>query len=288
MNRPSDAIEVIEKLRAIDPDNPNASGTQSFALALRGDYADAIKAMRRAHELDPLDPEMPYVLGLLHLAINLPDEAKPWFDRAAEIDPVHPVSRVGPVVLGYYLQDDNAATARLARELLDDGIQNRRGARGISLRVMYEYARETNNFDAFMEVMDNLYPHLFDDPPTNLDKDYMGTYFAGIGYTHGGNFELGQELLRWIDSESAPFVEIYGVDRGYINVRLELGDREGAMQALHDFGPQRYDSEFNVMMLQREQTFDAIRDEPEFVSLMQEYERNAAEQRQLLQAMNAN
>ena len=288
LNRPDEAIDVIEKLRAIDPDNPNASGSYSYALALRGDYADAIQAMRHAHELDPLDPEMPYVVGSMYLAIELPEEAKRWFDRAAEIDPEHPVSRVGPVLLGYYLQNDNAATARFARELLDDGVPNRRGSRGFPLRVMFEHARETDNFDAFFEVMDNLYPHLIDDPPTDLDKDYMGTYFAGIAYTHGGDAELGQELLQWIESEAAPFVEIYGVDRSEIDLRLELNNRDGAMQALRGFGSRKYNSEFNAMMLQRQHTFDAIRDEPEFVSLMQEYERNAAEQRQLLQAMNAN
>ena len=36
----------------------------------------------------------------------------------------------------------------------------------------------------------------------------------------------------------------------------------------------------------KDPTFDPIRDEPAFINLMEEYDRNAAEQRQLLQAMN--
>jgi tetratricopeptide (TPR) repeat protein len=288
LDEPDKALSVIARLRAIDPDNPNASGSYSYAMALKGRYADAIQAMKTAHEQDLKDPEMPFVLGTMHLAIDLPDEARRWFDRAAEIDPEHPVSRAGPVVLGYYLQTDNAANARLARTLLDDGIENRRGARGMSLRVMLDHAKETNNFDAFFEVMDNLYPHLLDDPPTDLEKDYMGTYFAGVAYKHSGDAELGQELLRWLESEAAPFVKIYGADRSDINLLLELGDRDRALQTFSEFRKQIFSSEFNALLLRGDHAFDVMRDEPEFVSLMQEYDRNAAEQRELLQAMNAN
>ena len=60
------------------------------------------------------------------------------------------------------------------------------------------------------------------------------------------------------------------------------------MQALDEFFKRPFDSEFNAMIFQRSSVFDVIRDEPVFIALMQEYERNAAEQRQLLQAMNAN
>jgi hypothetical protein len=172
--------------------------------------------------------------------------------------------------------------------LLDDEIENRQGARAISLRVMVDYAKETGNFEPILEVLDNLYPHLFDDPPTDLDKSFMGTYFAGIALSHSGDVERGQGLLRWLRVDSEPFLEIYGSSRSTVNLRLELGDREGALQALNEFTERKFDSEFNVVAFERDPTFDAIRDEPAFIALMQDYEHNAAEQRQLLQAMNEN
>lgn len=288
LNRIDEALVVINRFRAIDPDNPNASGSYSFALAARGDYAEAIQAMQVAHEQDPFDPEIPFTIATMFLAIDLPKDAKRWLDRAAEIDPAHPCSRVGPVLLNYYLQNDNAANARLAHALLEDGIPNRRSARSISLRVMLDHAKESGDFGPYLEVMDKLYPHLFDDPPTDLEKSAMATYFAGVGHTHGGDAERGRELLDWLAADSERFVKIYGADRNMVDLRLELGDRDGALQALDDFSAHKFDSEYNAMLLQRDPTFDAIREEPAFVALMQDYDRNAAEQRQRLQALNAN
>ena len=287
LNQIDEALTVIKKMLAIDPDNPNASGSLAFALARRGEYAEAIHAMQRAHELDPADPEIPFVLATMYLAIDLPEEAGRWIDRAAEIDPMHPSSLAGPVMLNYYLQNDNAENAQLARELLDDEIPNRRGARGIALRVMLDYARESGNVDPLLGVLDNLYPHLFDDPPTDLDRSFMGVYFAGTALIQNGDTEQGQEFLSWVETESEPFLEIYGVDRNTVNLRLEMGDRAGALEALDEFVDRKFDSEFNAILFERDPIFDAIRDEPTFVALMQDYERNAAEQRQLLQAMNA-
>ena len=288
LNRVDEALAVIRKIRSIDPDNPNASGAYAFAVAARGDYAEAIKSMRVAHEQDPLDPEMPFVIATMYLAIGLPGEARRWLDRGAEIDPSHPSSRVGPVLLSWYLQDDNAVNARRARELLDDGIPNRRGAQSICLRVMFDYAVETGNFDALFDVLDNMYPHLFDDPPTAFDKSYLGTYFSGVALAYNGDKDRGHEFLRWIFSENEPFFEIYGADRNTVNLYLLLGDRDAALQALDEFSVRKFDSRFNAILLQRDPVFDAIRDEPAFIALMQDYERNAAEQRQLLQAMNEN
>jgi len=287
LNQIDEALTVIKKMLAIDPDNPNASGSLAFALARRGEYAEAIHAMQRAHELDPADPEIPFVLATMYLAIDLPEEAGRWIDRAAEIDPMHPSSLAGPVMLNYYLQNDNAENAQLARELLDDEIPNRRGARGIALRVMLDYARESGNVDPLLGVLDNLYPHLFDNPPTDLDRSFMGVYFAGTALIQNGDTEQGQEFLSWVETESEPFLEIYGVDRNTVNLRLEMGDRAGALEALDEFVDRKFDSEFNAILFERDPIFDAIRDEPTFVALMQDYERNAAEQRQLLQAMNA-
>ena len=189
--------------------------------------------------------------------------------------------------LAYYLQNDNAANARLARELLDNEIPNRRGARGIALRVMLDHATRTGNYDALLEVLDNLYPHLFDQPPTSLDKSYLGTYFAGAALARSGDVERGEALLRWLLDESEPFYEIYGKDRNAMSLDLMLGDSAAALQALDEFSARKFDSTFNWISFERDPTFDPIRDEPAFIALMQDYESKAAEQRQLLQAMNA-
>jgi hypothetical protein len=106
--------------------------------------------------------------------------------------------------------------------------------------------------------------------------------------TRDGDAERGQEFLRWILSENKPSVEVYGADRNTVNLSLLLGDRNAALRSLDEFSDRKFDSEFNAILMERDVAFDPIRDEPAFIAIMDDYERNAAEQRELLQAMNAN
>ena len=47
-----------------------------------------------------------------------------------------------------------------------------------------------------------------------------------------------------------------------------------------------YKSFGSLFLLRHSSLFDTIRDEPEFIALIDDFERNAAEQRELLQAMD--
>ncbi len=286
LNQLDEGEELIARLRALNPDSPNASGFAGYIAAKRGNIAEGIQEMRLAFEQDPLDPELPFVLASMYLSIDMPDEAERWMDRTAEIDASHAVSRVAPIVMHYYKQDDLPGNARIARELLNDGVTNRRGARTFAIDALFQQAAVTDNYDPIFESLDTLYPHLFDDPPSDFDRSYMATYFTGMAYTRSGDLDRGKQYLEWLLADAEPFEAVYGVDRWSIALRLELGDRDGAIRKLDDFVDRKHFSEWSHILLDRDPIYDPIRDEPTFIALMEEYDRNAAEQRQLLQTMN--
>jgi hypothetical protein len=58
------------------------------------------------------------------------------------------------------------------------------------------------------------------------------------------------------------------------------------LDKLEGFAQTKYRREWNRMFLEYSSTFDALREEPAFIALLDEYRENAAEQRILLQAMN--
>ena len=103
-----------------------------------------------------------------------------------------------------------------------------------------------------------------------------------------GEVERGAELLRWWNTEERPFEEIYGVGRDSITVSLMLGDKTEALQKLQRFSESDFSKTYHRIFLENDPLFDAVRDEPQFIALMNNYRIIAEQQRELLQAMNAN
>jgi len=284
--RMEEAAATIARLKAINPNSANATAFDAAIAMARGEFAVAIREMKVSAEQDPGDPEPAVFLSFLYLSVDMPVEAERWMDRAAEIDSQHPMTRSAPLYLNLHTQQNIDSNLRLARELLDDEIENRNNSRNIAMFVLLNHATETGQFDAVLESLDNLYPHLFDDPPHDFDKSYAGTYMTGMALLRSGETERGTELLEWFRGERNQFDEAYGVSRGSINVNLALGDYDVALEKLEAFGTRKFFSEFNHLLLERDHSFDPIRDEPAFIAILDEYRQNAEEQRQLVQAMN--
>ncbi len=291
----AEASETVSRLKDINPKSSNAVTAEYWIENRQGHYAAAIALMRYALTFDSVDPEGPGLLGHSYLALDMPAEASQSFDRAVELDAQHPMSRSAPLFLNYYLQQNEDENFQLARELLEDRIDDRFSSRTIALIVLIEYAAKTGRNDVAVEVLDNLYPHLFDDPPYDLDRDLRGTFYAGLALIQSGDTDRGSHLMQAFLDLQEPRDEVYDAYRLSIAGRLILGDRSGALDKLTRFA-QNIESRMsyggvnywalNRMILERSPVFDPLRNEPAFIALLNEYRENAEEQRQILQAMN--
>ena len=285
----SEAGESVARLKSINPNSANAANIAARIEVAQGHWAAAVTPSIDLNTLDPNDPETPAGLGQLYLVLDMPAEASRWFNRAVEVDAEHPVSRSAPLWLNYYLQQNEDENFRLARELLEDRIDDRFGSRLIALIVLTEHAAKTGRHDVALEVLDNLYPHLFDDPPYDLDKDLMATFYAGRALIQSGDVGRGAHLMQSYLNLREPYDEAYGVAAGSVAGRLMLGDTDSALSKLvgiaqDPFGS--YGAMFRGFFFERSSEFDPIREEPAFIALLDEYRENVAEQRKLLQAMN--
>ena len=282
----SEASETIASFLRIEPESADAHSVQFFTETRQGNWAAAIATMTDLLALDPDDPEGPGMLGLSYLALDMPVEASRWFGRAVEIDAEHPMSRAAPLWLNYYLQQNEDESYRLARELLEDRVSSRHGSDDIALTILVEHAARTGQYDVALEVLDNLYPHLFDDPPRDLDKDGRATYFAGLALINSGDVDRGTYLMESLLDLRERYDAAYGANRRSVASRLVLGDTDAALDKLAGTAQNKNRWVENKLYLERSPIFDPIREEPEFVALMDEYRENAEEQRQILQAMN--
>jgi len=282
----AEARQITARAKSIYPGSPTFQLEESYLEFEQGKLADAVAPMIRAYELDTDDPEGPVYAGKNYLSMDMPAEAKKWFDRAVEINANSPTSRSAPLFLNYYLQQNEEESVRLARELLSDRIEDRGGSRQIALMVLTEHAAKTGNYSVLLELLDNLYPHLFDDPPHDLLKSVSATYHVARAMIESGDVERGMHLMRDLSDLREPYDEGYGVIYSSVAARLLLGDTDGALTKLAGLSQNKYYRYDIKTILEHNSVFDAIRDEPAFIALLDEYRVNAKEQRLLMQAMN--
>ena len=286
IQRYAEAREVFESLERINPKNPSLGFNQGLLQFRQGNWAAAIAPLLESVDLDPDDPEGSTGLGRIYLALDMPEQAARSFDHAAEVDPDHPVSRSAPLALNMYLQQNSEENFQLARKLLEDRIDDRRGSRYLALYVLIDGAGKTDRHHIALELLDNLYPHLFDDPPHDLDKDLNAVFFAGRALLQSGDIDRGSHLIESYLSLNERYDEAYHVDWDSIASQLLIGERKAALEKLDKYANNNFFHTLDRTILQHDSVFDPIREEPVFVALLDRYRQKAEEQRQILQAMN--
>jgi len=284
--RYAESREVFDSLERINSKNPSLGFNQGLLQFRQGNWAAAIAPIQESESLDPDDPEGSAALGRIYLALDMPEQAARSFDHAAEMDADHPVSQSAPLVLNLYLQQNSEENFQLARELLEDRIDDRRGSRYFALYVLIDGAGKTDRNHIALELLDNLYPHLFDDPPHDLDKDLNAVFFAGRALLQSGDIDRGSHLIDSYLGLSERYDEAYHVEWESIASRLLIGHRESALEKFDIYANTNYFHTLDPIFLQHDSVFDPIREEPAFIALLGEYREKAAEQRQILQAMN--
>ena len=284
----SESSEMTARLKSINPMTIDAPWLESFNDWEQGNLAAAVASMTDAYLLDRKDAESPFMIGMIYLNMDMPAEARQWFDRTVEIDPQHVDSRLAPIWLNYYLRQNEDENVRLAREFLSDRMFDGRTQGYIAHRVLVEYAAKTGRHDVALEALDNVDPHLFDDPPRELDEYPRATYYAGIALYQSGDLERGRHLIQFVLNRQESDEAFYGVvSLRSVVAHLVLGDTDAALDKLDDHSRNKYSGWHDQFDLEHNSIYDPIRNEPAFIALLDEYRENAAEQRQILQATNA-
>jgi TolB-like protein/Flp pilus assembly protein TadD len=290
-----EAQELYARWRKAIPESVNLSGFKATGYALQGKYAAALQTMLTNPVDDPRDPEIPANIAWQYLLMDMPDEAREWFDKAIEVNPGHSVSLVAPLWLNFYQQQNEEESVRLARELLANRIEWRRGAVPVVVFALLEHAAKSGQYEILLELLDNLYPNLFDDPPYDVERSWYAAFMVGLALVQSGDTDRGRHLLRAYLEYHDLADEALGPDWKSVAARLALGEKAEAISTFRElarvnkwFWQNIYSVPYGILsqvMLKHSVMFDPIRNEPEFIELLELYETNAAEQRRLVQEM---
>jgi len=281
------AAEEAAKLRDINPRGPAGYYRLAEIEYDRGNWAlSVIKAME-AIKVDPNDPELAMMIGDGYISLEMPDEAKKWYDRAVEIDAEHPVSLASPLILHAYYSTESPDGVKLARRLLDDEIQNRQGSEAIAIRTLWADAASNGTYDEALDFLRGRYPDFFEDEPEWRNGDNHIAYFIGAILMRAGEVDQAHKLLDPLLQRAEAGQEAYSLRLRHVTTTGAFNDKDETLEILRAYAPNALSSDLWPVRLRDHPAFDFIRDEPEFIELVASLENHAAEQREVLATMMA-
>ncbi len=313
--RVQESMAIIDELLVLDPLSADAHFQRTIALSVLGDYEGGIAQARRMIEINPnsptgyyreaemefrlgnwanavikameaqaidtSDPELPMLIGDYYLAMELPNDAERWYDRATEIDALHPVSRAAPLMM-YLYNNDIASAARLARQLLDEGIDDRQGSHEIVLRAIWKDAKESGRYREALDYLEDHFPRLFEDDPQWRFDDRFARIAIGSMMMAAGDEDQGRLLLDETLSRSDKAAVEFGPWLLGVRASNGLGDKSGALKRFRAFADESYSPDLWPIKVRGASDFKLLKDEPEYLEWVNGLEENAAEQRVLL------
>lgn len=175
--------------RAIELNPNEANYWQGYAFVLRnldGNYAEAVNAIRRAQELDPLSPSINTDVGVMLTHAGRYDEAIKAFERTLEIDPQF-FDAFWNLGLAYERKRmfDEAAAAFIESERLKGKDDERLAA----YRAAYEQGNMKGFWQKWLEFL-----------LADVNGKNVPAYVIATGYARSGDNETA---FKWLEKSFA-------------------------------------------------------------------------------------
>jgi len=280
------AFEIIRLWEERFPESTLALNLEALAHWTNdGDVRTTMALDLKALELEPDDflfRRWQMVLG--YLLVGMPEAAQRWNDSMAGKGPIATIYiRNFPVYLNVYYQRNDEQVFAEARQLLLEDLDV--GGYFDIWQFFLEYGERLGRLDEVLATCEELYPDLFADPPHDLEKTGgRALYATGLALLRHGDIARGEPLMRAYLVPTEAGTDSYVTDLRHVNAYLALGERETALETFRNFVKVKWYSGFvHRLMLRYSSLYDPIRNEPEFLALLEAYDQNEAEQRRLVQ-----
>jgi TolB-like protein/Flp pilus assembly protein TadD len=286
-----EALATIARGKEKIPDSVELRDLETLCYWAIGNRSSAIVTKHETLAIDPKDFLNRLVIATDYLVLGMPDEADRWFERATETAPEQErghLRLIHRTLLDiYYQHNDEEVFESLRRWVTEPGHWSFPGFNAMATFI--EYGEKLDRLEEVSSAAESRHRHLFADPP-DIEKDLYDTFAVGLVLLRAGDRQRGEPFVRrGLEELDKRTGSGWGKDPAYVYALLTL--RETAT-ALDEFkapgGPTKgaFGGFGWQFILRKSSVFDPIRDEPEFIALLDEHDKNAAEQRRLLQAMD--
>jgi hypothetical protein len=229
-------------------------------------------------------------IAVLPFANMSADESSTYFSDGLADTLLHMLAqireiRVAARASSFQFRDQNTdtkAAASLARQLLDEGIEDRQDSQVLALWAIWRDAGKYGTQKDALNYLQDHFPELYsDDPKLHLNKNHH-FYVIGSMMLEAGDTARGRKLLDALSNRLSAAAGVFGTGLTYIGVQAVLGNELNAMENFRAYTGSPGYPEFWPIWLERDPGLASIRNEPEFVEYIAKLRKTAAEQRALL------
>ncbi len=296
LGRLDDAKRMIDRMRSIDPHHNQYLWFAWVLARMGGDLVTALEVTNATDTFDADDPEV-FSWNAMHF-FDLGDvaAAESWNEAALRLDSEAPHPRVMAAFLHLYREEDTEAVA-IARELTQPDSHNRRGTRGIALRILTASDLAAGkNGDIIARYLAN-YPELTKGafPKERLPAEsliweaFLVTLDLASAYLRAGQDAKAESLLSLVESELQHWPRAWWWGHGIADVELHAlrGEKEKALAALQEHADQGTRDYWRWQVLYNP-NLESLHDEPEFAAIVAEIESDMASQLARVREMERN
>ena len=301
------AADRFQKILSHSPDDSEALSGYSHVLRRLGRWSEAIEVGERARGVDPLNPEIQTFLAVNLTRVRRYDEAEEPFDRAIALNPDFNAPRYGKINL-FRMKGDPASARRLAADLAghlppeargmlvaQEALHDREYEAGIAalegqpidrdspvwavatLALLHRLAgneAETRVYaDSLLALSERKITELASD---SVDPFVVrAIYVAHRGLAHalsGRPEEAARDARLALDllPVSRDAVESEDVLQLVSRLYALIGDRDGAFRVLDTLAS--IPSLLSAASLRRDPLYDSLRDDPRYDALLRKLE----------------
>jgi len=256
-----------------------------------GDYSSMIRALHETLAIDPEKYINRWMIAEAYFNVGMPEEAARWGEYAADTAPEwerDDMRLMLQTTLDVYYQRNDEEVFDSMRHLVTEGSHWSFPGTAVPHLIFIEYGERLGRLDEVLSTFESLEPQLFTIPP-GRGKNFFARWFVGVALMRAGDRERGEPLLRDGLESMEKHARSGRRVSGYVKTLLYLGETDAALDAFREltstngFMGGGFAGRF---LMQYSPAYAPIRAMPEFAALMEERDRNAAEQRRKLRAMD--
>jgi TolB-like protein len=282
------ALETLANAKQKIPNSVALRDAEHWCYRDLGDYSSMIRVKHETLALDPKESWNRWMIAQDYLTVGMPEVAERWWERAIDTAPeweqdiLRLMLRTTMDV--YYRRNDSEVFESMWRWVSENG-------RGFASNrfpphfVFTEYGDRLGRLDEVLSAYQDRYPQLFTNPPEARSSIYGS--IVGEALIRAGDRERGEPLVREVLS-LAKFARPEFARRFEINALLHLEETNAALDDFRELNPARkfWLGELGQrFVMENSPVWAPIRALPEYTTLLEELDRNAAEHRRLLQTM---
>jgi len=286
VGRFDEALARYRRVDEIDPKYPGAAVSIGTIYGLAYGQMDLANLWyRKALALDPDQPFIPAILGLVFLHLNDNETAEFWINRALRMSPHHPWANGAMMMLHSYRKDSDQVS-QYADEVLSVDPRWRMGTALSHGRV--QNLRD-GNYQEILDRYETSFPELFgDDPEVNSVTYRPAIDIAGVLLLLGED-DRASDLLDKCQRQIAETIRVgfHGYWVSDVQIFALQNKIDEALAALRQAIDQGWRSDWRYFFYV-DPNIDSIRGEAKFQRLLREIREDMAAQLQRAREMDAN